>query len=137
MNIPSLLIPKANVEYLRTKDSIEFALDIFRRNSYSAVPVINSDGIYRGTITEGDFLYYIMDNPDADLKKVKVRNILREDFYEAVKITASIDKLLIKCLDQNFVPVTDDRDVFVGIVTRKVIFKNIYEEQFKIKYGSE
>ena len=119
MNIPSLLIPKANVEYLRTKDSIEFALDIFRRNSYSAVPVINSDGIYRGTITEGDFLYYIMDNPDADLKKVKVRNILREDFYEAVKITASIDKLLIKCLDQNFVPVTDDRDVFVGIVTRK------------------
>lgn len=137
MNIPSLLIPKANVEYLRTKDSIEFALDIFRRNSYSAVPVINSDGIYRGTITEGDFLYYIMDNPDADLKKVKVRNILREDFYETVKITASIDKLLIKCLDQNFVPVTDDRDVFVGIVTRKVIFKNIYEEQLKIKYGSE
>ena len=137
MNIPSLLIPKANVEYLRTKDSIEFALDIFRRNSYSAVPVINSDGIYRGTITEGDFLYYIMDNPDADLKKVKVRNILREDFYEAVKITASIDKLLIKCLDQNFVPVTDDRDVFVVIVTRKVIFKNIYEEQLKIKYGSE
>ena len=137
MNIPSLLIPKANVEYLRTKDSIEFALDIFRRNSYSAVPVINSDGIYRGTITEGDFLYYIMDNPDADLKKVKVRNILREDFYEAVKITARIDKLLIKCLDQNFVPVTDDRDVFVGIVTRKVIFKNIYEEQLKIKYGSE
>ena len=137
MNIPSLLIPKANVEYLRTKDSIEFALDIFRRNSYSAVPVINSDGIYRGTITEGDFLYYIMDNPDADLKKVKVRNILREDFYEAVKITASIDKLLIKCLDQNFVPVTDDRDVFVGIVTRKVIFKNIYEEHLKIKYGSE
>lgn len=137
MNIPSLLIPKANVEYLRTKDSIEFALDIFRRNSYSAVPVINSDGIYRGTITEGDFLYYIMDNPDADLKKVKVRNILREDFYEAVKITASIDKLLIKCLDQNFIPVTDDRDVFVGIVTRKVIFKNIYEEQLKIKYGSE
>lgn len=137
MNIPSLLIPKANVEYLRTKDSIEFALDIFRRNSYSAVPVINSNGIYRGTITEGDFLYYIMDNPDADLKKVKVRNILREDFYEAVKITASIDKLLIKCLDQNFVPVTDDRDVFVGIVTRKVIFKNIYEEQLKIKYGSE
>ena len=119
MNIPSLLIPKANVEYLRTKDSIEFALDIFRRNSYSAVPVINSDGIYRGTITEGDFLYYIMDNPDADLKKVKVRNILREDFYEAVKITASIDKLLIKCLDQNFVPVTDDRDVFVGYCYKK------------------
>lgn len=136
MNIPSLLIPKANVEYLHSKDSIEFALSIFRQNSYQAVPVINTEGVYRGTVTEGDFLYFLMDNPNADLKKVKVRNILREGYYDAVKITASIDKLLIKSLDQNFVPVTDDRNVFVGIVTRKVIFKEIYEAQLKEKYGS-
>lgn len=135
MNIPSLLIPKANVEYLCTKDSLEFALAMFRKNSYSAVPVINSEGIYCGTITEGDFLYYITDNPDADLKKVKVRNILRENFYTPVKITANIEQLLIKCLDQNFVPVTDDRGVFVGIITRKVILKNIYEQQLKTTYG--
>ena len=136
MNIPSLLIPKANVEYLHSKDSIEFALSIFRQNSYQAVPVINTDGVYRGTVTEGDFLYFLMDNPNADLKKVKVRNILREGYYDSVKITASIDKLLIKSLDQNFVPVTDDRNVFVGIVTRKVIFKEIYEAQLKEKYGT-
>ncbi|MCI6652692.1 MAG: CBS domain-containing protein [Ruminococcus sp.] len=135
MNIPSLLIPKANVEYLHSKDSIEFALSIFRQNSYQAVPVINTEGVYRGTVTEGDFLYFLMDNPNADLKKVKVRNILREGYYDSVKITASIDKLLIKSLDQNFVPVTDDRNVFVGIVTRKVIFKEIYEAQLKEKYG--
>ncbi len=136
MNIPSLLIPKGNVTYLHTKDSIEFAFSVFKSTSYTAVPVINSEGIYRGTITEGDLLYYIMDNPDKDLKKVKIRNILRTDFYEAVKITASIDKLLIKVLDQNFVPVTDDRNMFVGIVTRKIIFKYIYEEQLKTKYGT-
>ncbi|MGN0462404.1 MAG: CBS domain-containing protein [Ruminococcus sp.] len=136
MNIPSLLIPKANVEYLHSKDSIEFALSIFRQNSYQAVPVINTEGVYRGTVTEGDFLYFLMDNPNADLKKVKVRNILREGYYDSVKITASIDKLLIKSLDQNFVPVTDDRNVFVGIVTRKVIFKEIYEAQLKEKYGT-
>ena len=136
MNIPSLLIPKANVEYLHSKDSIEFALSIFRQNSYQAVPVINTEGVYRGTVTEGDFLYFLMDNPNADLKKVKVRNILREGYYDSVKITSSIDKLLIKSLDQNFVPVTDDRNVFVGIVTRKVIFKEIYEAQLKEKYGT-
>ena len=77
-----------------------------------------------------------MDNPKADLKKVKVRNILKDGYYDSVKITANIDKLLIKSLDQNFVPVTDDRDVFVGIVTRKVIFKEIYEAQLKEKYGT-
>ncbi|MGN1126729.1 MAG: CBS domain-containing protein [Ruminococcus sp.] len=136
MNIPSLLIPKANVVYLHSKDSVEFALSVFRQNSYQAVPVINTEGVYRGTVTEGDFLYFLMDNPTADLKKVKVRNILRYGYYDSVKITASIDKLLIKSLDQNFVPVTDDRDVFVGIVTRKVIFKEIYEAQLKEKYGT-
>ncbi|MGN0459721.1 MAG: CBS domain-containing protein [Ruminococcus sp.] len=136
MNIPSLLIPKANVVYLHSKDSIEFALSVFRQSSFQAVPVINSEGLYRGTVTEGDFLYFLMDNPTADLKKVKVRNILRNGYYDSVKITASIDKLLIKSLDQNFVPVTDDRGVFVGIVTRKVIFKEIYEAQLKEKYGT-
>ena len=136
MNIPSLLIPKANVVYLHSKDSVEFALSVFRQNSYQAVPVINTEGVYRGTVTEGDFLYFLMDNPTADLKKVKVRNILRDGYYDSVKITASIDKLLIKSLDQNFVPVTDDRNVFVGIVTRKVIFKEIYEAQLKEKYGT-
>lgn len=136
MNIPSLLIPKANIVHLNIKDSLEFALSVFRESSYHAVPVINSQGVYCGTVTEGDFLYYLMDNPKADLKKVKVRNILRDGYYDAVKITANIDKLLIKSLDQNFVPVTDDRGVFVGIVTRKVIFKEIYEAQLKEKYGS-
>ena len=136
MNIPSLLIPKANIVHLNIKDSLEFALSVFRESSYHAVPVINSQGVYCGTVTEGDFLYYLMDNPTADLKKVKVRNILRDGYYDAVKITANIDKLLIKSLDQNFVPVTDDRGVFVGIVTRKVIFKEIYEAQIKEKYGS-
>ncbi|MGN1132501.1 MAG: CBS domain-containing protein [Ruminococcus sp.] len=136
MNIPSLLIPKANVVYLHSKDSIEFALSVFRQSSFQAVPVINSEGLYRGTVTEGDSLSFLMDNPTADLKRVKVRNILRNGYYDSVKITASIDKLLIKSLDQNFVPVTDDRGVFVGIVTRKVIFKEIYEAQLKEKYGT-
>lgn len=136
MNIPSLLIPKANIIYLHSKDSVEFALRIFRENSYTAVPVINNDGEYKGTIAEGDFLYYIIDNPNADLKKIKVRNLLRKHFNEAVKITASLDKLLIKCLDQNFVPVVDDRNMFVGIVTRKVIVKYLYDDSLKMKYGN-
>ncbi len=136
MNIPSLLIPKGNVIYLHSKDSVEFALFVFREHSYTAVPVINNDGEYKGTITEGDFLYYLMDNKDKDLKKVKVRNLLRENFNEAVKITASFDKLLIKCLDQNFVPVVDDRNMFVGIVTRRVIVKFFYDQQLKQMYGT-
>jgi CBS domain-containing protein len=136
MNIPSLLIPKANVVYLNSKDSVDFALKLIRSHSYTAIPVINNEGVYRGTITEGDFLYYINDNPNADLKKVKVKNLLRENFNEAVKITASFDKLLVKSLDQNFVPVVDDRNVFVGIVTRRIVVKYFYDQQLRAMYGT-
>jgi CBS domain-containing protein len=136
MNIPSLLIPKANVVFLNSKDSVDFALQIIKSHSYTAIPVINKDGEYKGTITEGDFLYYINENPNADLKKVKVKNLLREGFNEAVKITASFDKLLIKSLDQNFIPVVDDRNVFVGIVTRRIIVKYFYDQQLRAMYGT-
>lgn len=136
MNIPSLLIPKANIMYLNSKDSVEFALTVFQTNSYTAIPVINKEGKYKSTITEGDFLYFLKENPDMDLKKVKVHDLLRENFNDAVKITASFDKLLIKCLDQNFVPVVDDRNIFVGIITRKVIIQYLYDEHLKLKYGS-
>ncbi|MCH5202311.1 MAG: CBS domain-containing protein [Oscillospiraceae bacterium] len=136
MNIPSLLLPKANIMYLNSKDSVEFALSVFQTNSYTAVPVINKEGKYKGTITEGDFLYFIKENPDIDLKKVKVHDLLRKSFNEAEKITASFDKLLVKCLDQNFVPIVDDRNIFVGIITRKVIIQYLYDEHLKLKYGS-
>ena len=36
-------------------------------------------------------------------------------------MTTSVEELLDRVLDQNFVPVVDDRDVFVGIVTRRSV----------------
>jgi CBS domain-containing protein len=36
-------------------------------------------------------------------------------------VTTSVEELLDRVLDQNFVPVVDDRDVFVGIVTRRSV----------------
>ena len=36
-----------------------------------------------------------------------------------MKVSATMDDLLQRVMDQNFVPVIDDRNVFVGIITRK------------------
>ena len=49
-----------------------------------------------------------------------------------VNISASVNELLELVLDQNFVPVTDDRGVFIGIVTRRDIinaFREIYKDE--------
>ena len=56
-----------------------------------------------------------------------MRDILREGFNPAVRIDVTMDELLERAMRQNFVPVTDDFDTFIGIVTRQDIIRNFIE----------
>jgi hypothetical protein len=44
-----------------------------------------------------------------------------------ISINAEIEALFSLVLDQNFVPVTDDRDAFIGIVRRRAILSYFQE----------
>ena len=39
--------------------------------------------------------------------------------YKAVTVTTSMDQLVEAAMNQNFVPVVDDRGIFIGIVRRQ------------------
>ncbi len=127
MNIAFFLHPKNNVAYIYDDNSIRQGLEKMRNKGFSAVPVITRQGKYCGTISEGDFLWHIVtntDNLDAKyLRDTKIADILMDDKYPPVSITSSIDELLNRAMNQNFVPVIDDFDVFMGLITRKDIIK--------------
>ncbi|WP_289422453.1 CBS domain-containing protein, partial [Faecalibaculum rodentium] len=76
-----------------------------------------------------DFLYYLTDHPDTDLDNVFIRQILRPDFIQAVPFNVSMGQLLATSLEQNFVPVVDDRNIFIGIVTRKNILAYLMHDK--------
>jgi hypothetical protein len=59
------------------------------------------------------------DGWDVNLNKYKYRPVL---------ITQSVEELITKTMDSNFVPITDDRGMFIGIVTRRSIIKHYYEK---------
>ena len=40
-----------------------------------------------------------------------------------VAVTTDIEDLLTKAVDQNFVPVIDDKGSFIGIITRRAIMR--------------
>ena len=42
-----------------------------------------------------------------------------------------MDNLLNMVMEQNFVPVVDDRGMFIGIITRKDIIKYFYDKEKK------
>ena len=132
MNIIFLLKPKSAVAYINAKSTIRQGLEKMRYHGYKALPVIDDNGIYTGTVTEGDFLWHIVDNlPRSDMKEAEelfIRDIIKKDRGAPVRINASMGELLKLAEEQNFAPVIDDRGVFVGIVTRSDIIKYLEKE---------
>lgn len=130
MNVIMLLKPKDTVKYIYDNYTLRQGFEKMRAHSYTAIPVINTDGKYVGTVSEGDFLYNIIDKDSQkikDLESYYVRDILRSGFNPAVKINVSMDELLQRAMQQNFIPVTDARGSFIGIVTRQDIIKYFTE----------
>ena len=134
MNIAYLLTPKHRVAYLYDDNTIRQGLEKLRHHGRSAVPVINRKGRYVGTVSEGDFLWRLLPDESApcpcsvkELERLHVRDILREN--PSVRITASVDELLDTIVRQNFVPVVDDLNSFIGIVTRQDIIRCLAEEK--------
>ena len=124
MNVLMLLKPKETVKYIYDSNTLRQGLEKMRVHRYTAIPVISEDGKYVGTVSEGDFLYYIIDLRNSAItekEKHRVSDILRPGFNPAVKIDVSMEELLNRALVQNFVPVTDDLGTFIGIVTRQDI----------------
>lgn len=130
MNIAFFLTPKNNVAYLTMGDSMRQGLEKLRRHGYTALPVIKETGEYAGYISEGDFLRSIFNIGTidmSDLEDISIDEAVhKEDF--TVRITASMENLLSTILDHNFVPVVDDRGMFMGIVTRRAILKYFSEK---------
>ncbi len=130
MNIAFFLVPKVNVAFLYEDNTLRQGLEKMRFHGYTSIPVIANDGRYKGSISEGDFLWHIVDNEKNNLGKTKIKDILRIDRTPPVLITATMETLLMRAMDQNYVPVVDDRGTFMGIITRRDIIKYFYNESF-------
>jgi CBS domain-containing protein len=131
MNILFLLQPKSDVALLTDTTPATDALAAFAEFRFSAVPVTTADGKYFGTVTAADFLSFVLNKETAAGKTVG--EILDPANNPPVKITAKLDDLLLLVMDHNFVPVVDDRDCFMGIVTRKRIMRYYYYDRLSGK----
>lgn len=132
MNLFYLLKPKSTVVYLNKNVTLRSGLAVMRQNGYTAVPVIDESGEYIGTVSEGDFLWHVLEYPrlsDSFWDQYHVIDIVNEERNRPVKSDVGMEELLLRVMDQNFVPVVDDRNTFVGIITRKAIIHYYYEKE--------
>lgn len=132
-NILFFLTPKAMCAFLQDDYTIRQALEKMEIAGYSALPILNKNGEYRGTLTEGDLLKAIKNTCYMDLRQAEAHHISeieRRRDYIPVRVTTSMQDLISKASTQNFVPVVDDKDAFIGIVPRRSIMKYCMEKLF-------
>ena len=126
MNILFFLTPKTDVAFVEDTDNLRQILEKMEFHGYSAIPLLTESGRYIGTITEGDLLWFLKDRnfPELEqLEQMPITAIERRRDNQAVHIEESMENLFEKVLNQNFVPVVDDNNVFIGIITRKDILQ--------------
>lgn len=122
MNILFFLTPKSEVAYIFEDFTIRQAIEKVKHYGYTAIPMIDREGRYIGTVTEGDLLWYLLDHKEGlAVDNTRIGEINRRTNHQAVNAEMNMEGLVKLVMNQNFVPVIDDRERFIGIITRKAI----------------
>lgn len=137
MNILFFLKPKNEVAYIYDTDSLRQALEKMENHRYAAIPIISrEDGRYIGTLTEGDLLWNIKEQNDLSLREaedISIMKVKRNRDNEPVDVDVNMEDLINKAMNQNFVPVIDDRKRFIGIITRKDLIQYLCKKLVTIQ----
>lgn len=126
MEISSFLLPKDQVAYITSSMTMWEAMEQLEKHHYTAIPIIDHEGKYVGTLSEGDLLWKLKNTSGLDfnnLNDVPVSEIQKHVHNESVLIHAQMEDMLTLAADQNFVPVIEDGGVFIGIIRRKDIIE--------------
>ena len=101
-----------------------------RYHKYVAIPVLNEDGIYVGTLRNDDILGYIFDSGALNFKKAErdsVLSILDTEYSKPLYHNAPVEELIETVKEHNFVPVVDDRGCFIGLILRRDVLDFLHK----------
>ena len=135
MYILHFLTPKANTSFLEYDSTIRQALEKFDYHKYSVVPLIDEEGRYISTLSEGDLLRFIKNDNNFDISVAEnksIKEIKPYRPYKAIFINSDIEEVIKLSLSQNFIPIVDDRGTYIGIIKRKDIIEYMMQNMNKV-----
>jgi CBS domain-containing protein len=124
MNIAFFLLPKQEVSYVTVDSTLRQTLEKMEHHRFTSIPIIDTDGGYYGTVTEGDLLWFMKNNPEVTFEttnRVRLVDVQMNTLIQPVQIDSRMENLLKLAKRQNFGPVIDDMSRFIGIVRRSDI----------------
>lgn len=140
MNIMFFLTPKSEVACVYDYFTLRQALEKMEYHRYTAIPILDREGRYVGTLTEGDLLWALKNEYSLNLKaaeRVRITDVPRRLDNAPIRVDEKMEDLVSKAMNQNFVPVIDDKESFIGIITRKDIIQYLYKRVTDVSDGGK
>ena len=101
MNIMFFLKPKSDLAFIYDYHTLRQALEIMEYHKYSCVPILNKEGKYVGSITEGDLLWSLKELDLFNIKEAESISIMesrRRVDYEYVTSDSNIENLIFRAM---------------------------------------
>lgn len=130
MNILRFMLPKSQVEYATSEQTLRQALEKMRYHRYAAIPVLDGEGRYVGTLRTDDVLHNIIELGEFSTKsaeRILLSTILDGEYAEPLYHNASMTELIDRVKEHNFVPVVDDRGCFIGLILRRDVMSYLLD----------
>lgn len=130
MNILRFLVPKSSVEYISSGATVRQAYEKMRYHSYVAIPVLDDDGKYFGTLRREDIYRYFFDKGKIDFKTAEkdgILSLIDKEYSMPLYHSSKIEDLMERVREHNFVPIVDDRGCFIGIVLRRDVLDFLFK----------
>ena len=113
---------------MENNSTMRQALERMKYHRYAAIPIIDDDGNYVGTLTEDDLLWKMKNTPGLTFKnteKIPLSEIERQTQNTPVSVNTQMEELIARATEQHFVPIIDDTGVFIGIVRRSELIRYV------------
>lgn len=126
MHIKAILLPIEALSTVSTKDTINKALDIIEENNFLSIPVVDNKE-FIGFISKKyifETFFKSSDNDRVAFLQKPVKEFMKTRI-PVLKENVLLDEAANIFLEGKvrFIPVVNDSDEFIGIITQKEIFK--------------
>ncbi|MFV0558340.1 MAG: cyclic-di-AMP-binding protein CbpB [Enterococcus sp.] len=126
-NQENFLIPANNVATLMENHPLEHALLVLSKVGYSKIPVLDKHDQFVGLIGLSEIVGKMIDLTQIDAQNLVGLTVKDVMIDESVCINEQndLEELLHLLVDHAFLPMVNEQQVFVGIVTRKALLKSV------------
>ena len=133
--IEDYIISSEKVAHVQMGNSAEHALLVLTKTGYSAIPVLDSKYRFRGLINAQRITDAILGLDHIEYERlpdIRVEDIMETDL-PLIHVNERFQKALDMVINQNFLCVVDNEGMFMGILTRRVVLKQLKKQIYQLK----